>query len=229
MEKLKVLIVEDNIPLAENLFEFLGEEGYALDFAADGNSGLRLICAHDYDVIVLDVMLPGMNGFELCRRVRQDLNLHMPIIMLTAKEAIDDKARGFNSGADDYLTKPFDLRELELRINALARRNTPRTSALIAEDIEYLPGKVQVRAADGRTLNLSGTAATLFEALIRAYPNYVPYDTLCEKVWGTEGDPHVLRTHIYSLRKNLKAAFGRAMIHTLHGRGYSLRPALEAD
>lgn len=229
MDKLRVLIVEDNIPLAENLFEFLGDEAYALDFAADGPGGLRLIAANDYDVIVLDVMLPGMNGFELCRRVRQDLNLKMPIIMLTAKEAIDDKARGFNSGADDYLTKPFDLRELQMRINALARRGSPRPDTLIADDIEYLPGTVQVRASDGRVLNLSGTGATLFEALIRAYPNYVPYDTLCEHVWGTEGDPHVLRTHIYSLRKNLKAAFGRAMIHTLHGRGYALKPSAETD
>jgi len=118
--KLRVLIVEDHIALADNLYEFLGEQHYILDFAADGLTGLHLAATNDYDIIVLDVMLPGINGFEICRRLRDDLKSNVPILLLTAKDTLDDKVTGFSYGADDYLTKPFDMKELELRISALA-------------------------------------------------------------------------------------------------------------
>lgn len=226
-EKIRVLIIEDHVSLAENLFEFLGDQRYVLDFASDGLTGLHLIATNAYDIIVLDVMLPGIDGFELCRRVRADLKCTVPIILLTAKDTIEDKAVGFSRGADDYLAKPFDMRELEMRIGALNRRRHTVADALTAEDVRYHPGTLQVSLQDGRGVTLSGISATIFELLIRAYPSYVPYEVISERLWGPHDDPHALRTHVYSLRKNLKAAFSRDMIKTLHGRGYSLQPKAE--
>lgn len=223
--KARILIVEDNISLAANLSEFLSHDSYILDFAADGLMGLHLMATNVYDVIVLDVMLPGIDGFELCRRVREDLKSTVPIILLTAKDSIEDKSTGFARGADDYLTKPFDLRELEMRIKALSRRRLRNSDDVItAEDVQYQPGTLSVSLRDGTNLTLTGTAATLFEMLIRAYPSYVPYETLSERVWGEDGDAHLLRTHVYALRKNLRTTFARDMIETFHGRGYRLLP-----
>lgn len=224
-EKARVLIVEDNIALAENLSEFLGNAPYILDFAADGLTGLHLIATNVYDVIVLDVMLPGIDGFELCRRVREDLKSVVPIILLTAKDSIDDKSCGFARGADDYLTKPFDMRELNMRINALSRRGVRAVNGVItAEDVQYQPGTLCVSVRGGQSLTLTGAAATLFEMLMRAYPSYVPYEMLSERLWGEDGDAHSLRTHVYTLRKSLRTAFARDMIETFHGRGYRFLP-----
>lgn len=229
MKKIRLLIVEDHRALAENLAEYLGEERYQLDFAADGLTGLHLATTNDYDVIVLDVMLPGIGGFELCRRLREDLASNVPIIMLTAKGALEDKEAGFSCGADDYLVKPFDLRELELRIQALHRRRAaPRAGVLEAGDIRYDPGTLEVRLADGQRLALAGSAASIFELLMRAYPNYVPHERMAWQLWGDHGgDLHTLRTHVYALRKNLKEAFGRSLIRSLRGRGYRLDPEAE--
>src|SRR5690606_38570706 len=124
--------------------EFLGEREYTLDFAADGTTALNLLAAHDYDVIVLDVMLPGLSGFELCRRIRTDLQRATPIIMMTAKDLIEDKARAFSLGADDYLVKPFNLRELALRIHALHRRHQGVESVLRTEQVSFDPGTLHV-------------------------------------------------------------------------------------
>lgn len=111
---MRLLIVEDQVDLAENLFEFLGEDRYELDFAADGLTALHLLATNAYDVIVLDLMLPGVSGFQICKRVREDLECDTPIIMVTARSALQDKEQGFAHGADDYLVKPFELRELQL-------------------------------------------------------------------------------------------------------------------
>src|SRR5699024_10579825 len=122
VEKIRVLIVEDNTALAENLFEFLGDDQYVLDFATDGLTALHLAATNSYDVIVLDVMLPGVSCFNICKRIRDDLHCSSPIIFMTARDQIDDKINGFETGGDDYLVKPFNLRELALRIDALHRR-----------------------------------------------------------------------------------------------------------
>ena len=122
--RLGILIVEDQKDLAENLFEFLGDDRYTLDYAADGLTALHLLATQTYDVIVLDLMLPGVDGFEICRRIRQDLQCQKPVILMTALSSLADKEKGFNCGADDYLVKPFELKELQLRIDALHRRYT---------------------------------------------------------------------------------------------------------
>ncbi|KKN45564.1 hypothetical protein LCGC14_0681870 [marine sediment metagenome] len=221
---LRLLIVEDQVDLAENLFEFLGEDRYVLDFAADGLTALHLLATQSYDVIVLDLMLPGVNGYEICRRIRQDLQCQTPIILMTALSALNDKEKGFDCGADDYLVKPFELRELQLRIEALHRRYAPQRPVLSAGDIRFDPGTLEVELRGLKTA-LTGTPARLFEMLVRAYPSFLSHEALSEALWGArhgETEGNSLRTHIYTLRKSLQAGLGCGLVKTIHGRGYSL-------
>lgn len=224
---MRVLIVEDNRQLAENLFEFLGEENYQLDHAADGLTALHLLATQSYDVIVLDIGLPGVDGLTLCRRLREDLKRDTPVLFLTARDTIDDKALGFRVGADDYLVKPFNLRELEMRLQALARRARQPSGKVEVGGISFNPGTLEVNDRQGRGVKLVGYHVTLLELLMRAYPNLVSYQRLSQALWGIdEGDLNSLRTHVYSLRKLLSAEFGRGLIRTHHGRGYSFDPEL---
>ena len=224
-EKIRVLIVEDHVALAENLFEFLAQPRYILDFASDGLMALHLLATNAYDVIVLDVMLPGISGFDICQRIRRDLQCDTPIIFITAKDAIEDKVTGFQNGADDYLVKPFNLRELALRIDALYRRRQQESGSLRAGAVSFDPGSLKLRMDGGATLELSGTAARITEVLMRAYPRFVSYDELLEALWPDgEQEMNTLRTHVYSLRKLLQETFGTPLIRTLHGRGYRMTP-----
>ncbi|MFE8070214.1 response regulator transcription factor [Marinobacteraceae bacterium S3BR75-40.1] len=226
---IRVLIVEDKIALAENLFEFFDDERYALDFAADGLTALHLVSTNSYDVIVLDVMLPGLSGYELCDRIRRDLRCNTPIIFMTALDSLDDKEAGFSRGGDDYLVKPFELRELELRIKALHRRRTPNRQTLRAGSLQFDPGTLRVTLESGRVAELSGIPARLMEQLVRAYPNYLSRTDLNRAIWGVEDvDTHTLRTHIYALRKALQSALDQDLIKTVHGRGYRLLAPEEA-
>lgn len=219
----RLLIVEDQSALAENLFEFLGETHYTLDFAADGLTALHLLSNHIYDVIVLDVMLPGLNGFELCNRIKNDLQCSTPVIFMTAKGGLSDKEEGFELGGDDYLVKPFALRELQLRIDALARRHAASHIRLTAGDLSYNPDTLQARYRDVGSTELSGAPSRILEVLIRNYPKFVSHEELSNVIWGIdEGDAHTLRTHIYTLRKILREAFGHSMVRSIHGRGYRL-------
>lgn len=229
-DRIRLLIVEDHVSLAENLFEFFGDKRYVLDFASDGLTALHLISTNNYDVIILDIMLPGLSGFEVCRRIRDDIHCMTPVIMMTAKDQIADKVTGFGQGADDYLIKPFDLRELQLRVEALHRRQThPRTPLLLAPGLSFDPGTLEVHTGDGQGLALSGTAARIFEALIKAYPDFISYEQLRDHVWGErEADMNTLRTHVYALRKQLQDSFGIPLIKTLHGRGYRLIPPTQS-
>lgn len=222
---IKMLIVEDHANLATNLLEFFSDTRYVLDFASDGLTALHLIATNQYDVIVLDIMLPGLSGFELCRRMREDLQCATPVIIMTSKDQLQDKEQGFNVGADDYLVKPFNLRELQLRVDALYRRKEgySTTTDISIPGILFNPGTFMVSTADGRKLELSGTAARIFEELIKAYPNFLSYTEIQDRVWGEkEVDMNTLRTHVYSLRRLLQDTFSYPMIKTMHGRGYRL-------
>lgn len=223
--KLNILFVEDHKALLENLAEYFNEDRYQLDFASDGLTALHLIANNQYDVIVLDVMLPGVDGVNICKRVRNDMESATPILLLTALDTIENKETGFGAGADDYLTKPFDMRELELRIEALAKRRSAISNVLTAADIRFNPGTLSVSRGDGKETTLSGLSANLFEILIRNYPNFVSYESISDQVWGLgDASDHTIRTHIYLLRKTLKKAFGKSMIKALYGRGYQLDP-----
>lgn len=221
---IRVLVVEDNPALTANIAEFLESGPYELDFAADGLVALHLLATNTYDVVVMDVMLPGISGFTLCERIRKDLQCSTPIILMTAKDQIEDKATGFSHGADDYLVKPFHLQELAMRIDALHRRGTAASNVLRAGAIEFEPGTLRVRVNGSAPLELSGMSARIMEALVRAYPNFLSYEQLSDALWGgsRESDSHALRTHVYVLRKLLQERFGAPLVKTLHGRGYRL-------
>lgn len=224
-QPIRVLIVEDHAGLTTNLLEFFADRKYILDFASDGLTAMYLIATNEYDVIILDVMLPGLSGFEVCRRIRNDIHCSTPVIMMTSKDQLQDKEQGFTVGADDYLVKPFDLRELQLRVDALARRKAGymRGSRISAPGVHFNPGTFVVSTDSGLQLELSGMAARIFEELIKAYPGFLSHTQIQERVWGErEVDMNTLRTHVYALRKLLRDTFGYPMIKTLHGRGYRL-------
>ncbi len=135
---IRLLIIEDNPAIVENITDFFESKGYILDFAMDGISGLHLALTHDYDVIVLDLMLPGMDGITLCQKLRREADKQVPVIMLTARDTLEDKLMGFDSGADDYLTKPFALKELDARVKALAKRRMVDNRVLSSHPHEIL-------------------------------------------------------------------------------------------
>ncbi|WP_432786509.1 Response regulator ArlR [Oligella sp. MSHR50489EDL] len=224
-ERLRILIVEDHSALAQNLAEYFDEESYQLDFAFDGLTALHLLATNQYDVIVLDIMLPAVSGIELCKRIREDLDSNTPIIMMTAKDQIQDKELAFSMGADDYLVKPFALKELELRIYALARRHVRRLDKkkLRVGQITYDPRSFMLTVGEAGPLHLSGIGARIFETLIKSYPNHVTYQELQQQVWGErEVDMNTIRTQTYALRKLLSDTFGMPLIKTLYGVGYEL-------
>jgi len=225
--KIRLLIVEDNVSLAENLFEYFDETQYSPDFAADGLTALHLLATQQYDVIVLDVMLPGINGFEISQRVRHDLRCNTPIILITAKDHIDDKTQGFNAGVDDYLVKPFDLKELSLRVHALAKRsNVASDPKLHFQEISFDPDTYTVYKRQTLVGTLTGYSAKIFEVLLRAYPRSVSHEQLVDQVWeGRATEHHTVRTHVYALRKQLTEFTQQPLVKTLHGRGYILHTA----
>lgn len=231
MSSLAVLVVEDHNGLASNLAEYFDDSGYQLDFAPNGLTALHLLSSCDYDVVVLDIMLPGLSGIEICRRLRQDLNSATPVIMVTAKDQLQDKEEAFEAGADDYLIKPFELKELKLRIEALTRRNRKWLDDKVfsAGAIGFQPGTRQVFLDSQPVTRLNGTGARIFEQLIMSYPNILTYDQLVRTVWRDRGvDMNTIRTHVYALRKFLNENFDLNIIKTVHGTGYQLTPPGEA-
>ncbi len=169
-----VLLVEDNRGIAEMVGEFLERRGYSVDYASDGITGLRLAIAEPYDVIVLDLMLPGMDGLDLCRRLRNEAKKSTPVLMLTARDTLDDKLVGLDAGADDYLVKPFEIRELEARIRALIRRDRRQVSTEVLRVSDLVLDTATLRATrDGKDLLLSPIGLKLLTILMRESPRVV--------------------------------------------------------
>ncbi len=219
---LRLLLVEDHAALAANVFDYLGEERYEFDHAADGLTALHLLATRSYDVVVLDVMLPGIDGFAICRRIRQDLKSVVPVLLLTARDSIEDKTAGFAAGADDYLVKPFAMKELELRIQALHRRALAQRDALEVGPLRYDLGQQRVWI-DGQPLDLPPSAARILEVLMRAWPRLVSHEELARAVWGDSmPEANALRTHVSALRKTLMQRCPDDLIRALYGRGYRL-------
>ncbi len=222
-----VLIIEDNPDLAANVCDFLEAKGHSADAAGDGVTGLHLAVTGDYDAIVLDVMLPGMDGFTLCRRLREEARRDTPVLMLTALDALDDRVAGLEFGADDYVVKPFALRELEARLKALSRRAHGKTAQTVLRvaDLEYDPALVQVRRGN-RAIELPPIPLRLLDTLMRASPRVVKREELERAVWGDQPpDSDALRAHMHVLRAGVEGAGEPALIHTLRGIGYRLAPA----
>ena len=228
---MRILVVEDHRDIAENIGDYLELKGHALDFAADGITGLHLALTHDYDVIILDLMLPALDGLGLCRKLREEGKKATPVLMLTARDQLNDKVEGFQAGADDYLVKPFAMKELEVRLEALARRSAGHlvSRVLRVGDLEYDPDTQTVRRG-GRRLELNPSLRTLLGILMTHTHRVVKRDELEHALWGDEppaGD--VLRTHIYALRSVIDKPFPVKLLHTVHGTGYRLALPLSAD
>ncbi|MDH3839906.1 MAG: response regulator transcription factor [Chromatiales bacterium] len=223
---LAILIVEDNRDIAENVCLFLENAGHAVDYAAGGREALRRVGENRYDALIVDVMLPGMDGLALCRQLRDQNNVDTPVLMLTARDRLDDKLDGFDAGADDYMTKPFELEELEARLLALTRRASGRTkNKLIVGDIE-LDAQAMRASRAGIELDLSPTGFKLLQQLMLAYPNIVFRDDMERAIWGDDPpDSDALRSHVFALRKAVDRPFDHKVVKTVHGIGFRLQPA----
>lgn len=219
-----ILLIEDHQDIAEMVFTYLEQNGYTVDYAADGLTGLHLAVTNDYDLIILDLMLPGLDGFELCKRLRNEGKIDTPLLMLTARDTLDDKVAGLDAGADDYLVKPFELRELAARIRAQLRRDRGQvaTHMLQVADLTLDTGTLEVERA-GRLLTLTPIGLKLLTVLMKASPRVVSRADLERQVWGeTLPDSDTLRSHLYNLRKTIDKSFSEPLLHTIPGRGYCL-------
>ncbi|MFW3167589.1 response regulator transcription factor [Pseudomonas syringae pv. syringae] len=224
---LSVLIVEDNLALAANMFDYLEACGHTPDAAPDGKSAIRLLVENRYDVIVLDWMMPRMDGISLLRHLRKEMNNPVPVMLLTAKDQLNDKLEGFESGADDYIVKPLALPELEIRLRVLAARNhtrTDRRQILEIADLRFDLGTQSVTRG-GMPLPFSPIRRTLLEVLMRNSPHVVTRTQLESLIWGDSvPDGDLLRSHMHLLRKTIdgERAAGHKLLHTVQGIGFRL-------
>ena len=219
-----VLIVEDHQDLAANLGDFLESGGFIVDFAANGLSALHLATENIYDAIVLDIMLPGIDGYEVCRKLRQEAGLDIPIIMLTARDTLDDKLTGFDQGADDYLIKPFEMKELEARLVGMIRRHKKElnTTKITIADLVFDPKAMRVLRGNSQ-IKLSPIGIQILKILLRESPNLVSREKIEAEVWGDDlPNSDAFRSHLYNLRKVLDKPFDTQLIHTVSGLGYKL-------
>lgn len=221
---MRLLVIEDNRSLVANLFEYFEARGHTLDAAPDGITGLHLAGKGAYDVVILDWMLPRMDGREVLRRLRENESSGVPVIMLTARDELPDKIAGFRAGADDYLTKPFALPELEVRIEALMARVAGRGRGRLLEvqDLRLDLATLEVTRG-GQVLHLYPACRKLLETLMQASPAAVSRERLEQALWGDEPpDGDMLRSHIYELRRSVDGPFPVKLIHTLPRVGYRL-------
>ncbi|MES1923945.1 response regulator transcription factor [Salinisphaera sp. T31B1] len=220
---MRILVIEDNEDLAANIIEFLSAKGHVMDNATDGVTGLHLAVVNDYDAIVLDLMLPGIDGLDVCARLRGEADKQTPILMLTARDTIDDKLAGFSSGADDYLIKPFSLLELDARLDALGSRGPRRSQHVLkVSDLALNLDTWQAERA-GTRISLTPTALRLLDVLMRASPRLVRRAELEAAIWGDHPpDSEALRTHIHALRSAIDKPFDAALLQTVPTMGYRL-------
>jgi DNA-binding response OmpR family regulator len=219
-----VLIVEDNRNISEMIGEYLEGKGFEVDYAGDGLDGYRLAAENAYDAIVLDLMLPRLDGIEVCKRLRGEARKSTPVLMLTARDTLDDKLTGLGVGADDYLTKPFAIQELEARLRALIRRERRQVGSEVLKvaDLEFDP--VSLRASRGGVeLQLSPIGLRLMTILMRESPRVVSRQEIEREIWGNGlPDSDTLRSHLYNLRKVIDKPFDKPLLHTVQSAGYRI-------
>jgi len=221
----RLLIVEHERDLAMNLIDHLDKQGYVSHYAGDGHDALRWLAATDYDLVVLDLLLPGVDGMCVCSHIRRQLHSRVPILVLTARDEIEAKEAAFAVGADDCVIKPASLREISARIHALIRR-----SGLAASDTEILrvgdlcmdTGTLQIERA-GVSITLAPVPMKILAVLMRHSPNVVHHLAIHKELWGKErGGTHAVFVHMRTLRNVIDKPFGRPLIHTVHGFGYRI-------
>lgn len=222
---MRILIIEDDATIAANLYDFLESRGHAVDAAADGVTGMHLAISQTFDAIVLDLGLPGMDGLTLTRKLREEAHMETPILMLTARDTLDDKLEGFARGADDYLVKPFSLKEVEARLLSMNRRSSGRIAPRPLEvgTLSMDPRTMAVRFA-GNDVKLPPKCLRILELLMREPGRVISREEIERLVWGeSQETSDTLRSHLHTLRRALTAAGGHDPIETLHGIGYRLR------
>lgn len=219
----RVLIVEDNTDIAHLLVDFFSDRGHVTDYAHDGLTGLHLAASEEHDAIILDLALPGLDGIELCRQLRSVKRSEVPILMLTARDTLDDKLTGFEAGADDYLVKPFELLEVYARVQALWRRFRHNSPEIISvADLALDTQTHEIRRGSSR-LKLNPIPYRILKLLIENTHRVVTRREIENLVWGDEPtDSDALRTHISALRNAVDKPFEKKLLHTLHGIGYRL-------
>lgn len=221
---LDILLIEDNESLSENIADYLEGRGHRIDFAYDGRAGLEAALERPFDAVILDLSLPRLDGIEVCRQLRELGTCHVPLLMLTARDALEDKLRGFDCGADDYLTKPFQLAELAARCETLARRHRVGADYVIQVGSLTLDRRTAEAERGGTPLRLTPITFKILLALAEAFPAAVTRHDLTRRVWGDEPpDSDSLRSHVHLLRAVLDRPFATPMLHTVHGVGFRLR------
>ena len=225
---LNALLVEDDLDLADTVIEYLEFEEIRCAHAANGMAGLQLAQEGGYQVLILDINLPRLDGLNLCQRLRASGD-DTPILMLTARDSLDDKIEGFEAGTDDYLVKPFAMQELVVRLHSLARRRSGQVRKLSCADLEMnLTNKTVTRA--GQNIKLSPTGWQLLEVLLRASPETISRSNLEEAVWEDEiPDSNSLKVHIFRLRKAIDAPFSFPLLQTVPGHGFAMRKLRELE
>ncbi|MEO6239409.1 MAG: response regulator transcription factor [Vicinamibacterales bacterium] len=222
---MRILVIEDDAKVANFIGTGLGQEGYAVDVLHEGSDAAAQALAFDYDAVVLDLMLPGRSGFQVLRDIRAR-KATIPILILTAKDSLDARVAGLDSGADDYMVKPFALAELTARLRALLRRGTARENIVRVGDLEMDTVRRQVRRG-GRAIDLKPKEYALLEFLMRNAERPVTKSLIIEHVWNIHFDSisNVVEVHVNALRNKVDRGFERPLIHTIRGVGYMLADA----
>ena len=223
----RVLIIEDHKDIAEMLYDFFERRDYELDYASDGRIGYNLASQNEYDVILLDLMLPEMDGLDVCRKLREESKVYTPILMLTARDTLQDKLIGLGVGADDYLVKPFEILELEARIKALMRRRgqVSQQEVLQVADLQLDTGTLEVKRSD-QSIYLSPIGLKILTILMKESPKVVSRNQLEHEIWGDIlPDSDTLRSHMYNLRKQIDKPFDMQLLQTIQSRGYRIGDA----
>ncbi len=221
---MRVLLIEDQHDIAANIWDFLERRGYEVDHCGDGATGLARARQGGFDAIVLDLGLPRLDGLDLCRILR-DAGNGVPVLMLTARDTLDDIVRGFEHGADDYMVKPFALKELDARLRALHRRAVPGAHKTGGALLAYDAGTMTA-TREGQHIPLTRLQGRLLETLLSESPRIVPHDKLLRAAWGNEAaDMGALHTQMYELRALLDKPFGTALIRSVRGVGYQVPAA----
>ena len=220
---MRLLLVEDEPTLAGSVQRALEAEGFSVDHVDNGPDGLWRATEGQFDAVVLDIMLPGMNGYEVCRKMRA-ADVWTPVLMLTAKDGEYDEADAFDLGADDYLRKPFSHVVLVARLRSLVRRGaTPRPEVLSVGELDVDPARLECRRGD-HTISLTPREFAVLETLARRYPDVVTKSDLLDSVWGMDfdGDPNIVEVYVGYLRKKVDRPFGTTTIRTVRGVGYQM-------